>query len=383
MNPSNTINSMNIYPVKCDSYLTGATNSSMSCINRKNGMACVKMSRRTFIRHVVNAAAIATGVAFAAPLSSLRIPGTRSHAAVSESRNRDTSMNYRRLGKTNIMVSEISFGCALNYGCNPLGNKLTNTIRNLYAKALELGINFFDTSINSDKQYTEEESFQYFKHVRDKVYLSTKVNDFEPAATRASIERSLKRMKTDYIDVVFLHEMGARGGWDKGVPALEEILRMIKEGKVRFAGVSDHSYSNLIQIGNYAHLVDVILLKYSIENIYRAEAVISEATSLDIGTLAIKVFGGASDCRTDIATKWRNDSNLQPYLSKSTTVAQAVVRFVLNNPEISSALIGMRSEAEIRDNVKASCESNCLKPASWGSATENIFRMIYKLINKF
>ncbi len=348
-----------------------------------NGMAYVKISRRTFIRRVVDAAAMATGVAFAAPLSSLCIPVTRSHAAVSEWRNRGMSMNYRRLGKTNIMVSEISFGCALNYGCNPLGNKLNNTMRNLYAKALELGINFFDTSINSDKQYAEEECFQYFKPVRDKVYLSTKVNDFEPVATRASIERSLRRMKTDYIDVVFLHEMGARGGWDKGVPALEEIRKMIEEGKVRFAGVSDHSYGNLIQIGNYAHLVDVIILIYNVKNINRAEAVISEANSLDIGTVAIKVFGGAHKCGTDIATKWQNDSNLQPYLSEKTTVAQAAVRFVLNNPEISSALIGMRSVGEITDNVKASSKSNGSMPPGRSSTAKNIFRVICKLINAF
>jgi len=347
-----------------------------------NGMACVKMSRRKFIRHVVDAAVMATGVTFAAPLSSLRIPRMRSHAAVSEWRNRGQSVNYRRLGKTNIMVSEISFGCALNYGCNRLGNKLTDTMRNLYAKALELGINFFDTSINSDKQYTEEESFQYFKHVRDKVYLSTKVNDFEPAATRASIERSLRRMRTDYIDVVFLHEMGARGGWDKGVPALGEIRKMIKEGKVRFTGVSDHSYSNLIQIGNYAHLVDVILLKYSIKQIYRAEAVISEATSLDIGTLAIKVFGGAGECGADIAANWQNDSDLQPYLSKSTTVAQAALRFVLNNPEISSALIGMRTETEIMENVKASSEDSSLTTSGSSRTGSDAFRFMYKLLNR-
>lgn len=345
-------------------------------------MARVEMSRRIFIRHVIDAIAVATAAVFASPFSSSLIPGTRSHAAVSERRNRGMSMNYRRLGKTNIMVSKISLGCALNYGCNPLGTKLNNTMRNLYAKALEHGINFFDTSINSDKQYSEEESFQYFRPVRDKVYLSTKVNDFEPASTRASIERSLSRMKTDYIDVVFLHEMGARGGWDNGIPALEEIRKMIEEGKVRFAGVSDHSYSNLIQIGNYAHLVDVILLIYNINNIRRAEAVISEATSHDIGTFAIKVFGGAYKCWTDKANDWLNDSNLQPYLSKSIKVAQAAVRFVLSNPDLSSALIGMRSEAEIMENVKASSEGSSLTISGSSRTGSDAFRFMYKLLNR-
>ena len=321
-----------------------------------------------------------TGAATAVPLYSLRPFGACSHAAVSEWRDRSPSMNYRRLGKTNIMISEISFGCALNYGCNPLGKKLNNTLRTLFAKALELGINFYDTSINSDRQYTDEECFQYFKPMRDKVFLATKVNDFKPIATRASIERSLRRMKTDYIDVVFLHNMYKQGGWDKGVPALEEIRKMIEEGKVRFAGVSDHSYVNLMQVGKYADLVEVVLLKYSIKKTLRAEAVISEANSFDIGTIAIKVFEGAGKCWTDKADGWRRDKNLQPHLSNNTTVAQAAVRFVLNNPRLSSALVGMRSETEIMDNVKASCKGDSTLSTTSDSSAISVFRTIYRLI---
>ena len=321
------------------------------------------------------------GAASASPLASLGIPQTISHAAVSEYGEKRQSMNYRRLGKTNIMISEISFGGAINYGWNPVGDKLDHTVRNLYAKSLELGINFFDTSINSDRQYTEEECFQYFKPARDKVYLATKVNDFEPVATRTSIERSLKRMETDYIDVVFIHNMWRHGGWDKAVPALEEIRKMIEEGKVRFAGVADHSYINLMKVGKYTHLVDVILLKYSIKKTTRAEAVISEANSLDIGTIAIKVFEGAYECWADKASKWRHDSNLQPHLSQNSTVAQAAVRFVLNNPKLSSALIGMRSETEILDNITASCQADSPLSACSDSTASSIFRTIYKLID--
>ena len=350
-------------------------------MRRKNGAPHSRMCRRTFIHRTLKAAAMIAGAATAAPLASLGIPKRLSYAAVSEYSGKRRFMNYRRLGKTDIMVSEISFGCALNYGCKPIGTDLNDTVRSLYAKALELGINVFDTSINSDKQYLDEESFRYFKPVRDKVYLATKVNDFEPAATRTSIERSLKRMETDYIDVVFIHNMWRGGGWDKAVPALEEIRKMIEEGKVRFAGVSDHSYINLMKVGKYAHLVDVILLKYSIKKITRAEAVISEANSLDIGTIAIKVFEGAYGTWADKASKWRHDSNLQPYLSKNTTVSQAAVRFVLNNPKLSSALIGMRSETEILDNITASYQADNHISAYPDSTASSIFRNIYKLID--
>jgi aryl-alcohol dehydrogenase-like predicted oxidoreductase len=350
-------------------------------MSEKNGAPHNRMCRRTFIHRTLKAAAMIVGAATAARLASLGSSRRLSHAAVSEDSERRDSMNYRRLGKTNIMVSEISFGCALNYGCNLIGTQLNDIVQNLYAKALELGINVFDTSINSDRQYLDEESFRYFKPVRDKVYLATKVNDFDPKATRASIEKSLSRMKTDYIDIVFLHNMWRRGGWDKAVPALEEMRKIIDEGKVRFTGVSDHSYINLMKVGKYAHLVDVILLKYSIKKITRAEAVISEADSLDIGTIAIKVFEGAYECWADKASKWQHDSNLQPYLSNNTTVAQAAVRFVLNNTKLSSALIGMRSEAEILDNITASYQADTTLSGCSDTTASRIFRNIYKLIN--
>jgi len=343
----------------------------------------VSMSRRVFFRKVVKVAAAITGLCLVRSLSSFCLLRGISHAEISEIKPGSASMKYRRLGKTNIMISEISFGCALNYGGNPLGRKLNSTIRNLYAKALDMGINFFDTSTNEDKQYVEEECFRYFLPVRDRVYLATKVNDFEPKKTRESIEQSLRRMNTNYIDVVFIHNMGERGGWQKGVPALEEIRKMIEEGKIRFAGVSDHSYGNLIQIGNYAHLVDVIALIYNFDNVYKAEAVISEARSQDIGALAIKVFGGGYESWADRATLLERNANLQPYLSKSTPVGQAAVSLVLSNPGLSSALIGMRSEAEIMENVKASSKGRGVGTSGASKARRNIFRLIYKLAHRF
>lgn len=350
-------------------------------LHGRSVMQYVRRSRREFFRTVVEAAATITAPVLLRSLSSLCPSAGSSHAAMLDNRPGRPSMPFRRLGKTNIVISGISFGCAFNYGTNPLGRKLTSTIRNLYAKALELGINFFDTSTNEDKQYVEEESFRYFLPVRDRVYLATKVNDFEPKRTRASIEQSLRRMNTHYIDTVFLHNIGERGGWPKALPALEELRRMIEEGTIRFAGVSDHNYGNLIQIGKYAQLVDVIALIYNFDTVYRAEAVISEASSFNIGTLAIKVFTGAYNSWADRAAHLERNTNLQPHLSKSTTVAQAAVRLVLGNPDLSSALIGMRREAEITDNVKASSIARSVMTSGSVRARRSLFRLLYKLIH--
>ena len=160
-------------------------------------------------------------------------------------------------------------------------------------------------------------------------------------------------MKTDYIDIVFLHNMHNRGGWEKGVLSLEEIRKMIGEGKVRFAGVADHSNKNLFQIDIYADLVDVILLRYSCKRKDEAEAALAKAKSLDIGTFAMKVFGGAYDSWDSKAPNLSNHPHLQPLLDQGISLSHAVVRFVLNNPNLSSALIGMRKNIEIKDNAAA------------------------------
>jgi aryl-alcohol dehydrogenase-like predicted oxidoreductase len=264
-------------------------------MGKKREQSDTVINRRECLNLLAKGVAVGTGLFFSIPGVPSDLFNSDLNAAVLEWRNKKPTMGYRRLGKTNIMISEISFGCAINYGCNSVGSELTDSVRELYDRAVEAGINFFDTTANHTSGYTKEECFQHFRPVRDRVYLSTKVDDFEPKAVRTSIEKSLARMKTDYIDIVFLHNMMNRGGWRKGVEALEEIREMIHEGKVRFAGVSDHSYGNLMKIGDHKDIVDAILLKYSVKRRAKAETVIARAKSYDIGILAMKVFEGANE----------------------------------------------------------------------------------------
>lgn len=150
-------------------------------------------------------------------------------------------MNYTRFGKTGLLVSEVCLGTMT------FGNESEEAVaREIMDAALGLGINFFDTAHNYNRGATEEIVGRWIGPHRDEIILASKVffpfgggrND-EGLSRRnilASVERSLRRLNTDYLDIVYLHH------WDEHVPVEESLRAMhtaIEQGKVRYAGVSN------------------------------------------------------------------------------------------------------------------------------------------------
>lgn len=153
-------------------------------------------------------------------------------------------MEYQKLGHSDLMVSRLCVGC-MSYG-DPGSNMHAWTLNAdeseaLIARALDLGINFFDTA----NVYSAGTSEEYLgrairRHVsRDKVILATKVFFNEGALSRAAIlseiDKSLKRLGTDYVDLYIIHR------FDKNTPVeetMEALNSLIKAGKVRALGAS-------------------------------------------------------------------------------------------------------------------------------------------------
>lgn len=152
-------------------------------------------------------------------------------------------MNYVRLGRTGVIVSEVALGTMT------FGNESDETVsRALMDRALELGINFFDTATNYNKGLTEEIVGRWIGPHRHEIILASKVyfpagggrNDEGLSARnlRFAVERSLKRLQTDYLDILYLHH------WDEHT-ALEQTLAaadaLVTQGKVLYLGVSNFS----------------------------------------------------------------------------------------------------------------------------------------------
>lgn len=161
-------------------------------------------------------------------------------------------MKTRQLGKTNMYVNPVGLGCmgfSHAYGLAEDKDTAVQTIR----KAYELGYNFFDTAecytgknIDGTISYNEELVGEALKDVRDKVIIATKfgVNhqgdhlelDSSPERIRASIEGSLKKLQTDYIDLYYQHRIDPHVEPEIVAGVMKEL---IEQGKIKAWGISE------------------------------------------------------------------------------------------------------------------------------------------------
>jgi diketogulonate reductase-like aldo/keto reductase len=139
-------------------------------------------------------------------------------------------MKYKQLGDTSVRVSEIGFGTwEYHGGIKPL------------RKAIALGATFIDTA---ESYGTEEVVGAAIRGVRQEVILATKVSpkNFHRAGLIAAVERSLKRLQTDYIDLYQLHWRNYRVPLEETLSTMEEL---VDAGKVRCVGVSKFAIADL------------------------------------------------------------------------------------------------------------------------------------------
>lgn len=157
-------------------------------------------------------------------------------------------MKYTNLGKTGLKVSRICLGC-MSYGDPFKRGWLLNEEQSLpfYKKAIEAGINFFDTanmySLGASEEILGRAISKYTK--RDEVVIATKIyykmrddvngKGLSRKAIMIEVDKSLQRLKTDYIDLYQIHR------WDNETPieeTLEALYDIVKAGKVRYIGAS-------------------------------------------------------------------------------------------------------------------------------------------------
>lgn len=152
-------------------------------------------------------------------------------------------MEYRKLGKSGLKVSEISLG-TLGFGCE--GWRSEQDAMSIIAQALDLGINFIDTADVYDMGHSEQLVGKAVKGKRSEVIIATKFgmptserpNDYGGSRHHVmeAIDASLKRLGTDYIDLYYIH-------WPDPTTPIEETLRtlndLVRIGKVRYIGCSN------------------------------------------------------------------------------------------------------------------------------------------------
>jgi aryl-alcohol dehydrogenase-like predicted oxidoreductase len=200
----------------------------------------------------------------------------------------------RRLGRTELKVTEIGYGCArLGMPDRTDGN----AIRSVRC-AIDAGVNYLDTSAG----YGESErrlGLALEGGWREKVYLQTKTGshprrrgDYTAAGTRWSVENSLRLLRTDYLDAVLIHDPA-----DVAVPlapghALDELLKLKAQGLVRHLGIGCRPHEHhrrAIETGQ----IDIVLtfLDYTLLDQSAAQTTLPLARRYDVGVQLASVFG--------------------------------------------------------------------------------------------
>jgi len=309
-------------------------------------------------------------------------------------------MKYRRLGRTGLSVSEVGFGGA---GIGHVWGATTDEqCLQAVRRAVDLGVNFFDTSPMYGGGRSEENLGRGLEGLRDQVYIATKVRlqtEGELAeiaeVVRRSVERSLGRLRTDRIDVLQVHhQLGPEGGQyisaegpppryalrltrDAGMRLGEAMQQMVREGKVRFLGITawdghQDVVEPLLSSGVY-HTAQIL---YNMLNQTAASKppaafddvdqglALSAAQHNDIGVIGIRAHAaGALVDRLDrevsrdsaVARDFTRSQKLA-YFKRAPfcTLSQVALRFCLDNPAFATVVPGFKNMAELEDAVACS-----------------------------
>ena len=244
----------------------------------------------------------------------------------------------RRLGPTGLLVSPIGFG-AFKIGRNtgakyPSGYALPTDqeVDHLLNGVLDMGINYIDTAPAYGS--SEERIGRALAHRRDEFVLSTKVGetfddgrstfDYSAAGIRASVTRSLARLRTDHLDLVFIHSDGRDLEILNSTDAVQTLVGLRDEGLVRAIGLSGKTVEGAEAALGWS---DALMVEYHLDNPTHA-AVIEMAAQAGVGVVVKK---GLASGRLDPA---------------------AAIRFVLGNASVGSLVIGGLSLEHLRENVQ-------------------------------
>jgi len=248
-----------------------------------------------------------------------------------------------------MMVSEISLG----------GSPVPP--EPVFRRAIEMGVNYVDTSALYANGNSERKIGRIIKGRRDAFHVATKFHLFKNRNKKADIikgvEKSLKRLQTDHVDVLMIH-----GAGDPKILENQEVLaafaQLKKGGKIRFTGVSCHENHNkvltpAIRSGNY----DVITVAYNVysmkpkenppvyDNLLAhigVENILALAKEHDVGVVAMKSMAGGAQ------------QNLASFKKEGITMPQAKIKWVLQNDAVGTVISEMITFDILEENLSVS-----------------------------
>ncbi len=293
-------------------------------------------------------------------------------------------MEYTHLGRTGLKVSRICIG-TMNFG--PFTSEADSF--KIMDKALELGINFFDTADvygwEKGAGLTESIIGRWLEQGgrRDKIVLATKVNgkmgegvnDMKLSAyhIRKACEDSLRRLKTDHIDLYQMHHIDRETPWEEIWQAMEQLVR---EGKIIYVGSSNFAAWNIVE-ANYTakerHFMGLVSEQsiYSLRNRHIELEVVPACKAMGLGLIPWSPIGGGllggvlekinDGQRRSREQLQKSIEKLRPQIEAYEKLckelnlrpADVAVAWTLHNPAVTAPIVGPRTLEQLEQNVSA------------------------------
>jgi predicted aldo/keto reductase-like oxidoreductase len=251
-----------------------------------------------------------------------------------------TVQSYKPLGRTGWNMSDISFGAG----------RVNDP--DVVRAALDRGINYIDTSPDYSDALSEKAVGEAVEGRRDKVFIASKFctpdghldKDTPVPEIVSSVEQSLQRLRTDYVDLLHIHACNSLDRLE--APTFHEAFDRLKaQGKARFMGVSSHTpeletvMNRAVDSGRF----DVVMVAFNFKNWPDLDGILDKAREKGVGFVAMKTLKGAyHTVLKDFSPDERN------------SFTQAAFKWVNNDPRVSGLVVSFVNPAQLDEYLYAS-----------------------------
>ena len=263
----------------------------------------------------------------------------------------------RPFGRTGVPVSMLALGGIFDIESNQLVLK----------QALDWGVTYWDTAAGYNGGKSEGGIGMYLEknpQARRDIFLVTK---YDGGGMTQALNQSLEKLKTDYIDMYFLHGLNNTSKLDDDIKAW--VAKAKADKKIRFFGFSTHSnMENCLQEAAKLGWIDGIMLKYDFRLMQTdaMKAAMDAATKAGIGLTAMK-----TQSKSPIATETEADLKLGGhFIQRGFTQQQAKIKAVWENPQIASICSQMPNLTVIQSNIAAALDKTSLTAADHAALRE-------------
>ena len=294
-----------------------------------------------------------TTLAAAVTVGTTRAPVNIAGESVGSKGRKRLAIPRRVLGKTGVKVSTLIIGGVGGMKQTPTAQLDPAELANA---ALDAGIDYFDTAPSYGAGQSETNYGRVLATRRKEVFLASKTGNRSYDGAMKEVETSLKRLRTDRLDLLQLHGVSAKEDftkWDKSDGVMKAFRKLKEEKVTRFIGVTGHESADAMRRAIELFEFDTILTTFNptVRRRPFEELVLPLARKKNMGILAMKVMGGGYGSLA-LGNPIKNDPIWYHDSAPRQAKPETLIRYVLGLP-ISAAVVGVSSLEHVPVNIAA------------------------------